>query len=77
MVQEQVKVDESQAMFLSQFQLYGFKDKDELVNEALNRLQKDLEKKSLQESAELYAEIYEEDAELRELTEFALSEFPE
>jgi hypothetical protein len=32
---------------------------------------------TLEHVAELYAEVYEEDAELRELTEAALAEWPE
>jgi len=77
MIQEQINIENNQAVFLNQFERYGFKNKDELVQEALDRLQEDLEKKSLQESAELYAEIYERDSELQELTESALTEFPE
>lgn len=39
--------------------------------------QEKLELQSLKESADLYAEIYAEDAELQELTEAALVEWPE
>lgn len=77
MAQEQINIENNQIVFLNEFERYGFKNKDELVQVALNRLQSDLEKKSLQESAELYAEIYDEDAELQELTEAAAMEFPE
>ncbi len=47
------------------------------MREALNRLRVDLEEKSLGESAELYAEIYQNDADLQELTEAALLDLPE
>ena len=44
---------------------------------ALDRLQKELENEKLIMSADLYAEMYEEDKELRKLTESAISEWPE
>jgi hypothetical protein len=39
-------------------------------------MQKELELKSLQESADLYAQVYEEDDEIQQLTESALLEWP-
>jgi hypothetical protein len=69
-----ISIDESQIDFLKNFSLYGFQNQEELVKEALNRLRRDLEKKSLAESANLYAEIYAEDSDLRQLTESALAE---
>ncbi len=77
MVQTNVKIEETQAEFLKHYSQYGFKDKNELVREALNRLRADLEQKSLCESAELYAEIYRNDADLQELTESAILDLPE
>ncbi len=67
-------IDEKQADFLEKFSQYGFKKQEDLVNEALERLRQDLERKSLEESADLYAEIYAEDNDLQELTELALAE---
>jgi len=77
MMQTNVKIEETQAEFLKQYSQYGFRDKNELVREALNRLREDLEQKSLRESAELYAEIYEQDADLQDLTESALLDLHE
>ena len=77
MIQTNVKIETAQAEFLKHHSDYGFQDENELVREALNRLKDELEKKSLTESAKLYAEIYEEDSELRELTESALLDFNE
>lgn len=48
-----------------------------MVRTALDRLMKDLERESLKESADLYAEIYRDDPELRELTDAAISGWPE
>ena len=67
MMQTNVKIEEAQVEFLKHYSQYGFKGKNELVREALNRLRNDLEEKSPIESAELYAEIYQNDADLQEL----------
>jgi len=53
------------------------KDKSTVIRTALNRLRKDIEKEKLKRSADLYAELYHEDKRLRELTEFAIAEWPE
>jgi len=63
--------------FLSNYSRYGFKDKSSMVRAALLRLKEDIELQSLKQSADLYAEIYEEDAELQELTEVAAAGWPE
>ncbi len=63
--------------FLSDYQAYGFKDKSSMVRIALQRLREELEVQSLKQSANLYAEIYEQDKELRELTETAIQGWPE
>jgi hypothetical protein len=69
-----IAVDENQVEFLQRFSLYGFKSQDDLVKEALNRLRLDFERTSLEESADLYAQIYAEDPEVRSLTQLALTE---
>ncbi|MCB0195503.1 MAG: hypothetical protein KDJ65_26375 [Anaerolineae bacterium] len=63
--------------FLNNYKRYGFKDKSSMVRAALVRLQEELELQSLKQSANLYAEVYEEEAELRDLTETAVSGWPE
>lgn len=62
--------------FLNNYKYYGFKDKSSLVRTALLRFKEDLELQSLKQSANLYAEIYEEDGELQELTEVAITGWP-
>lgn len=63
--------------FLGNYQTYGFKDKSTMVRIALQRLREELELQNLKQSANLYAELYEEDAELQELTTVAIQEWPE
>ncbi len=76
MMTAQLSLNESLMQFLEQYQLYGFKDKNELICTALNRLYEQLDHKKLQQSANLYAEIYETDQETQELTQSALSGWP-
>jgi len=77
MIQAKFNLEESHIRFLEQCKAYGFKDKSEAVRRALDHLRDEIEEqRSLQESAALYAEAYEEDAELRTLTDSALADWP-
>ena len=77
MTQTQFNLEESEIEFLNCFQKYGFRDRDELIRAALKKLRQELETQSLEKSADLYAEIYEQDLKLQELTESALLGLPE
>ena len=77
MLQAKFSVEERQAQFLNNFKAYGFKDKSALLRAAIERFKTEMERESLRKSAELYAEIYSEDDELKELTETALNGWPE
>ena len=63
--------------FINNYKFYGFKDKSSMVQAALLQLKEELELQILKQSAQLYAEVYEEDAELQEWTETAVEEWPE
>jgi hypothetical protein len=76
MIQAKFSLEESQIRFLGQCEYYGFKDKSEAVRIAINRLRQELETLRLQESAQIYAQIYEEDVQLQELTESAIMDWP-
>ncbi|MFQ6113506.1 MAG: hypothetical protein ACE5NG_05380 [bacterium] len=77
MIQAKFSLEEAQIEFLNQYKKYGFKDKSSVIRAALERLKKELEREKLKASAELYAELYEKDTELQELTESAIAEWPE
>lgn len=77
MYQAKISLTETLAEFLASYEVYGFKDKSSMVRAALAQLQKELELQQLKESAELYAGLYADDAELQEMTETALEEWPE
>ncbi len=75
MKEKTFKLDDSTIKFLDSCQEYGFQEPSEVVIIALQKLQLVLEANKLQESATLYAEIYENDGELQELTEAGLEEW--
>lgn len=63
--------------FLNNYKQFGFKDKSAMVQAALQRLKEEVELQQLKQSADWYAEIYEQDPELQELTETAIAGWPE
>jgi hypothetical protein len=77
MLQTKFICKEDQAAFLNRYKEYGFKDKSSMIREALNLLRKKRESQELRESAELYAEVYNEDSELKKLTASAMQGWPE
>ena len=77
MLQAKFSVSESQARFLSRYKEYGFKDKSSMLRVAIDLFKKNLELEQLKQSADLYAEIYSEDKDLKELSETALDGWPE
>ena len=77
MLQAKFSVKESQARFLNRYKEFGFKDKSSMLRAAIDELKKELELQQLERSADLYSEIYSEDDDLKELTETAISGWPE
>lgn len=75
MMQEQTfKLDELTIRFLERCQEYGFQDPSEVVRTALAKLQLALNDNNLEESATLYADLYQGNRELQELTDAGLEE---
>jgi Arc/MetJ-type ribon-helix-helix transcriptional regulator len=77
MQQAKFSCKEYQVEFLNNYKDYGFKDKSALIRESLNLLREKLEAQRLRESADLYAETYMEDSELKALTGSAAQGWPE
>ena len=77
MIQAKFSLDKEHIQFLKQYKHYGFKDKSTLVRAALNQLKQELERQQLEESAELYAQLYPDDDDLQQITEAALEDWPE
>ena len=77
MLQAKFSVEKKQALFLSNFKAYGFKDKSSMIRAAIDHFKKEIELESLRKSADLYSEIYSENDDLKELTETAVIGWPE
>jgi hypothetical protein len=77
MLQAKFSLKETQASFLSRYKDYGFKDRSTMLRAAIDQFKKNLEIEHLKQSADLYAEVYSEDDDLKELTETALDGWPE
>ncbi|MCF8261892.1 MAG: hypothetical protein K9J12_14020 [Melioribacteraceae bacterium] len=76
MQQTKISFDENHIKILNKYQELGFKDKSSLVRSAIDDFIKSIEKQKLAKSAKLYAEIYKEDSELRDLTNSAIEDWP-
>jgi len=77
MLQAKFSVKETHLRFLSNYKVYGFKDKSSMLRAAIDHLKKEIELERLKESAVLYSEIHSEDEDLKELTETAATGRPE
>jgi Arc/MetJ-type ribon-helix-helix transcriptional regulator len=77
MPQAKVSLSQSHMEFLNRCQSLGFPDKSAVVRQALDEMSARLARERLAESARLYAEIYAQDKELRDLTEAALEDWPQ
>lgn len=77
MQQVKLSITPSLSEFLANHEIYGFKDKSSMVRKALLRFKEELEVQKMKNSADLYAEIYEEDKDLKELTEAGVDGWPE
>ena len=77
MRQAKFSVKDEQAQFLNNFKAYGFKDKSSMLRTAIDHFKNKLELENLKKSAELYSEIYSENYNIKELTETAITGWPE
>ena len=77
MLQAKFSVEKKQVQFLNNYKAYGFKDKSSMLRVALDHFKKEMELESLRKSADLYSEIYSKDDDLKELTETAVTGWPE
>lgn len=76
MQQVKISLDDNHVEFLNKYQELGFKDKSSMVRSALEGFIKLIERQKLAKSAKLYAEIYQEDSDLKDLTNSAITDWP-
>ena len=77
MLQAKFSVEKKHSDFLNTYKSFGFKDKSAMLRAAIERFKKDLELERLKQSADLYSEIYSKDDDLKELTDTAITGWPE
>ncbi len=72
LVEAKIRLKEIDLDFLKKYEKLGFNSEEELLSQALKLLKKELEnvkKIIIEDSADLYAEVYEEDEEAKEWIE--------
>jgi len=75
-IEHKIKMDETQFRFIKEFKNYGFKSEDDLVNYAIEFIHKKFESQvELENSAELYAELYNNDLETKEWIDSSLTDW--
>jgi len=77
MIQTKVSITDEQDMFVNKYKSLGFKNKSSMFRKALDLLMKEFRHNQLKKSADLYAELYSNDEELKKLTDSAISDWPE
>ena len=77
MRQVRLTITDEQAEFLNGFAALGYPDKNSLLREAIDRFRNEVILLRLRDSADLYAETYAEDEDLRQLTSQAIEGWPE
>ncbi len=76
MPQAKFSLPEALIEFVNRHEAWGFPDKSAMVRQALDQMKTRLAQQRLAESARLYAEVYAEENDLRDLTEAALKDWP-
>jgi len=77
MTEVKLRLEDDQVAFLLQCKKFGFKDEDSMVRAALEHFKNEIKDQDLKDSADLYAELYKENHKLHEITEDAISGWPE
>lgn len=77
MIQAKFSVEEAHISFLNKYKSYGFKDKSAMVRAAINIFKNEYERNLLKKSADLYSEIYSESKEMQDMTDSAVTGWPE
>ena len=76
-IKKTLTLTKEQSQILSTYKDLGFNNESELLNYAIMLFQKEIRKlNELKLSADLYSEIYNNDLDLQDLTQTALSKIP-
>jgi hypothetical protein len=75
MKQAKFTINEAQDKFISNYDELGLKDKSAVVRQALDCLMERIENERMRQGVDLYAEIYEQDKDLQDLTRASMEEW--
>ncbi|GEM_PF-3473447 len=75
MVQTKITLTEELKNFLAFHKELGYKNKSDMIREALEVLKQNIEQKQLEQSAQLYSEIYINDKDSREWLEDTITDW--
>lgn len=75
MVQTKITLTEELTNFLAFHKELGYKNKSDMIREALETLKKKIEQKQLEQSAQLYSELYRNDEESQEWLEDTIADW--
>ncbi len=77
MQQAKISLTDSQADFLNRYQALGYPNKSMLVRDAIEQFKDRLTRAQLEESAQLYAEVFADDGDLQALAEQGIEDWPQ
>ena len=69
MVQSKITLTEELSDFLSFHKEFGYKNRSDMIREALEAMKQKLDEEKLNNSANLYSELYDDDDEAKEWIE--------
>ncbi len=75
-IERKFNIEEEQVQFIENYSDYGFHNSDEMIVRALDLLKQELELTgALEQSADLYAAMYDADEETKDWTESAIKDW--
>ncbi len=75
-IEKVIKLDQQEEEFINHYAELGFANPDEMIKKGLSLLREELDRYAqLTQSASLYAELYDQDEELKEWTESATQDW--
>ena len=75
-IEKLIKLDKHEEEFINHYAELGFENPDEMVKKGLQLLKEELERHAqLTQSADLYAELYDQDEELKDWTASATQDW--
>lgn len=75
-IEKIIKLDQQEEEFINHYAALGFSNPDEMIKRGLQLLKEELDRHDqIKQSADLYAELYDQDEGLKEWTESATQDW--